>query len=181
MTCKRRILITGSSGYLATQLIKKLLKNSAVEMVIGVDIQGPSVSSDKYTHIKMSVTDNRFVGKLMQKVFDTIIHMAWTFNPIHDTTKQDATDITGTSHILELSEQTKASVIYVGSSTCYGQLPENPLEAPFLQEDDWSNNAEKEKVCRIVMQETKLLWMKCFKNSVQSTEISMYLWFADQS
>lgn len=144
---KRRILITGSEGYLASELVKRLKADDCVEKIIGIDIKNESVQEDeKYSYIKMSVLDTDFADKLMLEDFDTIIHTAWTFNPTHDVSAQDKLDIVGTLSVLEVAERKKIKhLVYLGSTTGYGPMPENPLEAPFLKEEDWSINSKKRK------------------------------------
>ncbi len=143
---KRRILITGSCGYLATQLIAKLKADERVEKIIGIDVKEKNDQEEKYSHIKMSVTDPLLFERLKNENFDTIIHTAWTFNPTHNFAAQGCLDIGGTLNILDIAvKKNIKNFVYLGSTTCYAPLPENPSLPPFLKEDDWQKNSDKRK------------------------------------
>lgn len=146
---KRRILITGSCGYLAAQLTAKLKADQRVEKIIGIDIKEKDDQDEKYFHIKMSVTDPLLFDRLKNENFDTIIHAAWTFNPTHNFATQDYLDIGGTLNILDIAvKKNIKNFVYLGSTTCYAPLPENPPSPPFLKESDWQKNSDKRKKTR---------------------------------
>lgn len=140
----RTILVTGSEGYLMHQLIKKLVADSDVAKIIGIDIKDSRQSLDKYSCIKMDVTDPSLKKIVTDEGVDTIIHAAWTFNPVHDRAMQDKVDIEGTKNILKIAEETESikDIVYLGSTTAYGAIPEN-METGLLKEDDWSINRDK--------------------------------------
>lgn len=143
----RTILVTGSEGYLASQLIDKLLARPDVERIIGVDIRESSERAEhepRYTYIRASVTDTDLVERLRGEEIDTAVHTAWTFDPIHDTEAQDEVDITGTRNILALVTALGIPhLYYLGSTTCYAPLPGNPQREPFLKEEEWNDRAEE--------------------------------------
>lgn len=141
----RTILVTGSEGYLASQLIDRLLADEEVDRVIGVDIRessGRAATEPRYTYIRASVTDPALRGRLSGESIGTVVHTAWTFNPTHDVASQDAVDIAGTQNILNIVEEKRIPhFFYLGSTTCYGPLPVNPSSAPFLSESDWEEHS----------------------------------------
>lgn len=149
MSERKKILITGAEGYLMGQLIEKLLKDDDIKQIIGIDIKPESQyeNDEKYVYIKASITDPSLWEKLCKYHFDTIIHAAWTFNPVHDLSTQDHLDIIGTLNILDIAKAEKVKhLIYVGSTTCYvGALDKNPSEPPFLKEEDWNRHTEENK------------------------------------
>ncbi len=142
---KRRILITGSEGYLARSLISRFKTNPCVEKIYGLDIREHSTQEDEiYEYIRMSVTDLNLPTALEGKNIDTAIHAAWTFDPTHDEKAQWELDIHGTANLLSCMTLNKIkNLVYIGSTTAYGALRENPLEEPFLREEDWKTHSEK--------------------------------------
>lgn len=142
---QKTVLITGSEGYLASKLIDRIIRDERVRMIIGVDIKDKSRrTEEKYHYIKASVSDKNFVALLGHLDFDTVVHAAWTFNPAHNVKRQDQVDIEGTINILQIAkDRAVRQFMYLGSTTCYGQIKENPYMEPFLKEEQWYLNIEK--------------------------------------
>lgn len=140
----RKILITGSSGYLGQQLIKNLAETPLVEKIIGFDLREPKVCPDRFCFIKGSILDRNFEEVVLAEKPDTVVHGAWTFNPTHDLLLQDCVDLGGTLKVLYAALKGGVkNFVYLGSTTCYGALPENPSEEPFLKEEDWVRHSAK--------------------------------------
>ncbi|OGN11712.1 MAG: hypothetical protein A3C71_02970 [Candidatus Yanofskybacteria bacterium RIFCSPHIGHO2_02_FULL_43_15c] len=134
----RKVLITGSSGYLGQQLIENLAETPLIEKIIGFDLREPKSYPDKFCFIKGSILDRNFGEVVLAERPDTLVHGAWTFNPTHDLLLQDCVDLGGTLNVLYAAIKGGVkNFFYTGSTTCYGALPENPSEEPFLKEEDW--------------------------------------------
>jgi UDP-glucose 4-epimerase len=146
MTKGRRFILTGSEGYLMKSLITKLKRSPEVEKIFGLDIRESSdQEDDKFEYHRIDVTDSVRVTSLFQAARVTdVIHAAWTFNPTKNVEMQDMVDIKGTQNVITATRKSGAeNIVYLGSSTCYGQLPEDPNEDPFLQENEWSRHMFK--------------------------------------
>lgn len=141
----RRILITGCEGYLARMLISRLHADKRVEAIFGVDIKERNTQEDgKFVYGKISILDPKFESRVSSWNFDTVVHCAWTFNPTHDFAAQDELDLTGTRNVLSLVAKCMVkNFVYLGSTTAYGAIPENPSSEPFLKEKDWISNRAK--------------------------------------
>lgn len=141
------ILVTGSEGYLMSKFIDWLEKDNAVTKIIGLDIRETSrrKPGGKYVYLKHDITQP--LELVLQDVaVDTIIHAAWWFNPTHDLRAQDRLDLQGTRNVLQLAAAKKVKqLIYLGSTTAYAPIPENPNEPPFPKEEDWRKNSELRK------------------------------------
>ncbi len=162
----RRILVTGSEGYLASRLVRRLVEDERVEEVLGVDIKDvPRQTHPQYRYFKASVTDLPFFDAMIQENFDTIVHTVWTFNPIHDREVQDELDIGGSRIILNLAKAKKVKqIVYLGSTTAYSPMPENPPSEPFLKEEDWRTDSWKRMAAKYRYSRNKAIVDRLFQD-----------------
>lgn len=176
---KRRIFITGCEGYLMRQLIAKLKENPKVEEIFGIDIKEASSQEDeKFTYIQKDVTSKALWKIVAENNINTIIHAAWTFNPTKDTTLQDKVDIGGTRNVINAAAANNVeNLVYLGSTTCYGPLPENPSEEPFLKEEDWAKHAEKRKNVDYRYSRNKAIVDEMFQEHLKEFPVVTKGWF----
>jgi len=143
------VIVTGSEGYLMRQLIARLDDAPEVQKIIGIDIREKSeINLPKYQYVHADVTERHISYVVREWVpasdFLTVVHAAWTFNPTHDIARQDTVDIGGTINVSEMAVDLNASnFIYLGSTTAYAPLADNPAEPPFLWEDDYERNKNR--------------------------------------
>ena len=128
----QNVVITGVSGYLGTQLLKRISQEPEVKRIIGIDVKAPSFSSSKFTFV------NHDVRQPLDKIFndnkiDTALHLAFIVLPIHDAAKSEAINIGGSENFLSACATAGVKqVYYMGSNTEYGARKNNP---PLFSED----------------------------------------------
>ncbi len=125
----KRVVITGGDGYFGRQLVKKLCRNLQVERIVVMDT---SFNSKKRLYdFKVNFPDRRIVSiatdvrdrKTISECLhlysiDTVYHMAWILNPIHDIQLECDVNINGSRAIVECAmEQGVRSFIHVSSTT----------------------------------------------------------------
>lgn len=162
---KLRILVTGGEGYLGRQYIKKMVNDRHTELIISIDpanrlkikqnpwkakkLSFPEQkrfidywSEKRVIHLDFSVTDSDLIRIVDHFRINIVAHFAWWFNPTHFLEKQRWLDIAGTENVLyaAVNSSTVEQVIYTGSSTAYGQIPENT--AP-LKEEEWTSHSRQ--------------------------------------
>jgi UDP-glucose 4-epimerase len=120
------ILITGSSGYIGTELCRRLEQDTTVDEVIGVDFLPPRESFEKLTFYERDccgdLTDI-FDG---HKV-DTVVHLVFVLNPLHDSEKMYHINVESLENVLNHVEQFGVGRLVVTSSgTAYGAYSDNP-------------------------------------------------------
>lgn len=162
---KLRILVTGGEGYLGKQYIKNVVSDPRTELIVSIDPENRKVirqnpekakklfipgrkgfidywSEKRVIHLDFSVTDPGLFEVIFHFKINVVAHFAWWFNPTHFLEKQHWLDIAGTENVLysAVTSGTVKQVIYTGSSTAYGQIPENI--AP-LKEEEWENHIQQ--------------------------------------
>ncbi|MBW2525925.1 MAG: NAD-dependent epimerase/dehydratase family protein [Deltaproteobacteria bacterium] len=134
MTLPARIVITGSSGYLGTALIRSLADAEAVEEIIGWDRRPPRERPAKLRFERADVTDPDLDKRLAALSPDALVHLAFVLQPSHDAELMHRINIAGTRNVLAAAHCAGVGQILVASSgTAYGAFPDNPVP---LRESD---------------------------------------------
>ena len=130
----KNVVVTGASGYLGRQLIKRLEHDDSVERIIGISRREPQGSSSKlkfYSHDIRQPFDKIFT----ENNVDSAIHLAFTVGAARDVKAARATDVGGSKNFLDACKKASVKkVSFLSSYTAYGAYPENtrpiPEEAP---------------------------------------------------
>jgi len=122
-----KILVTGGSGFIGSNLIKKLVKlDFEIE-----SIDNYSIGSKK-NHIKGVVYHNMDINKIdkLENSFDLIFHLAGLsrIQPSFENPKETfLSNTSGTEAILEWSRSFNSKIVYSGSSSRH----HNPYKSPY--------------------------------------------------
>lgn len=161
---KKKILITGATGFIGGHLVSRLVKLGA-EITILNDRKISSFSTSVNKKLKKKiigdVSQTRFVYDIFKKTpFDLCFHLA--AQPLVETAEADPTptfevNIKGTWNILEAARKYKTSVIIASTSHVYGA---NTL--PFLEEyfPRPSRPYETSKACADILAQTYATYYK---------------------
>jgi len=130
----RTVAVTGAGGYIARQLILYLENKHWCEQILGIDIIEPGIQANKLIFRNQDIRDHSLIDIWKNQKIDTLVHLAFIVDPIHDEKKMYDVNVNGTMKILNLCEALNIKHIIVASSgTAYGAWPDNPQ---FLKEDD---------------------------------------------
>lgn len=135
---KLRIAITGSSGYLAQQLIKRLGSDPDVELILGLDIRPRSTEvkcPSAFLQFDLTAPWEQLKDCFRSHQINTALHLAWQFNPIHDVQRHRRVDVEGSQNFFRAAETAAVKrVIHASSATAYVN-PANPSKPPFIVEE----------------------------------------------
>lgn len=138
MALKLRIAITGSGGYLAHQLIERLGSEPDCEFILGLDIRprAPKVAcAAEFIRFDLTAPWEELAELFRSKGINSGMHLAWQFNPIHNTQRHRQVDVEGSRNFFRAAEAAGLKrIVYAGSTTAYVN-PANPAEPPFIGED----------------------------------------------
>ena len=128
------IAITGAGGYIAGELISLLEKAEWCQRILGTDIVEPKRQSEKHLFLKQDIRDHSLIDFWKDQGIETVLHMAFIVDPIHDVKKMRDVNVNGTLNVLRICEELSIRhIIVVSSGTAYGAWPDNPKA---LKEDD---------------------------------------------
>ena len=122
-----RLAITGSSGYLGRLMLSSLDEESQVAQILGLDIVDTLYRSTKFKHLKMDTRSPQVAQVLKDHRIDAVLHMAWIFDPIHNSRTAYDVDVNGSKNVLESCRDAGVEhIVILGSTTAYGAHPDNP-------------------------------------------------------
>ena len=128
-----KILITGSSGYIGTQLCKNFNSDESIQELIGLDLAEPRTNFSKLVFYNRDC--NRDLSDVFEKhVPDIVIHLVYVLDPLHDSEKMYRINVGSMENVLSHIDKFGVKRLVVTSSgTAYGALPNNPEQ---LKETD---------------------------------------------
>jgi UDP-glucose 4-epimerase len=126
----RRVLITGVSTRLGTELARRLERDPSVEYVAGLDLRPPRARLERTDFIDADIR-SPIIGKLIpQTEVDTVVHNQIVRQPGAGIAPRSMHDINviGTLQLLAACEQTPSikAVVVRGSAGIYGAEPAAP-------------------------------------------------------
>ena len=123
-----RYLITGGSGYLGSTTIEDLSGRDETELIVIVDVSPPRRQFPKTQFVKGDVRDRKAIQNLLERhEIDTLVHLAFLLNPIHDEATMYDIDVNGTQRVLQAaSDAGTGHVLVTTSGVAYGAWPDNP-------------------------------------------------------
>jgi UDP-glucose 4-epimerase len=135
---KLRITITGSSGYLAQQLMGQLGADADCEFILGMDIHRREIQlpcAAEFLRFDMTAPWELLAEFWTKRRINAGLHWAWQFNPLHDRHRQREVDIQGSLNFLRAAAASGLKrMVYCGSTTAYVN-PQNHGEEPWLPEE----------------------------------------------
>lgn len=125
------VLLTGTSGFAGSNILKRLKRDDRYGRLIAVDIQKPIVNSRKTRFYKVDLTHPRADEMLYEILHaekpEIVVHTGFYQAPNKDTTYAHELTSIGTMHILSACAEAAIPKIVVGSTTLvYGAHPDNP-------------------------------------------------------
>jgi len=127
----RCVLLTGTSGFIGSNLLKRLKTDERYGRLVAVDTQRPPYRLKRAKFYKVDLTNPRADEALIE-IFkeekpETVVHTGFYQRPIEDTTYAHEVNSIGTMHILSACAESPVRKIVVGSRTLvYGAQYDNP-------------------------------------------------------
>ena len=126
----RRILITGISSYLGTELARRLESDPEVEYVAGLDTKPPRLGLEKTDFIEADIRSPTLLKLLPQTNVDTVVHNQIIRQPGPRLSSRAMHDINviGSLQLLAACEKTPTirAIVIRGSAGIYGTAPAAP-------------------------------------------------------
>lgn len=135
----RSVLLTGTSGFLGSHLLKRLTADPHCKKLIAVDMERPPYKMPKKKFYKVDLThpraDEMLIEILKEHKPDIVVHTGFYQRPIEDTTYAHEVNSIGTMHLLSACAESPVRKLVVGSRTMvYGAQFDNPH---YMNEDHY--------------------------------------------
>ena len=120
------VLITGSSGYIGTELCRRYSAVDNPPEIIGIDLAPPREEFPNLTYYQLDC--NGDLSPVFQRhSIDTIIHLVYVLNMIHDSERMYKINVGSMENILKFADENGvARIVVTSSATAYGAHPDNP-------------------------------------------------------
>jgi|TARA_B110000438_G_scaffold210454_1_gene202412 UDP-glucose 4-epimerase len=133
----RKVLVTGGVGFIATNLIKSLLKKDI--KVVSLDNYSTGYKLNEMKGVKYYNLDIEEIDKINEQDFDTCFHLAAQsrVQPSFENPKESVrVNVNGTLMLLEWAKKRNVKVIYAGSSSKHHEPSDSPYAmSKFLGEE----------------------------------------------
>jgi nucleoside-diphosphate-sugar epimerase len=103
-----RIVVTGASGNIGSALLRRLSRVGS-HHVVGIARRPPGGGvADGATWVALDLSDEACEGPLRQAMAgaDAVVHLAWGFQPSHDTHYLERLEVGGTQRVLDAADTT---------------------------------------------------------------------------
>ncbi len=118
------IALTGAAGYLATQMLSR--PEALEQPLLGLDVRPPRATPKTLTFVQQDI-EAPIAEVLRHHAVDTLVHLAFVLNPMHDAAEQRRVNLGGLERILAGAVEARLKrLVVLSSATAYGALPDNP-------------------------------------------------------
>ena len=122
---KMCVAITGGSGQLGTEVIRRLIDDRHVERIIAIDLRSPSHVSSKIEIVTADIRDPE-IGQHFYGC-DVLIHLAFIVTEYHQREVFDAVNVEGSKNVFKAAARSGVDqIIYTSSLAAYGVCPGHP-------------------------------------------------------
>ena len=144
-----KVAVTGSSGQLGTQVLRRLLDDRKFESVVALDLRPPRLIGRKLHAVTADVREPDFARHLQG--CDALVHLAFVIAQQRPRGLVDSINVGGSKNVFNAAAAAGIkTVVYASSVAAYGVVPGHPLpiveETPRKLQEGFPYSAAKYRV-----------------------------------
>ena len=128
------VVVTGATGNVGHTLVSALLREPAVERVVGIARRVPQKTSAPYDNPQFEWRRADVASDDLDETLqgsDAVVHLAWRFQPNRDRVATWRTNVIGTTRVLTAAVRAGAgTVLYASSVGAYAPVAGRPFAGP---------------------------------------------------
>lgn len=144
MNAARRVLVTGASGLVGRQVLRRLTDDRGeIEAIVAADVREPSERLPSVAYETADVRDPGLAPLVATHRIDTVVHLAAVVTAGRDSTRDEeySIDVAGTENVLKAClDAGVRRLVYLSSGAAYGYHADNPV--PLRETDPLRGNPE---------------------------------------
>lgn len=123
----KRVLVTGSAGYLGTRVALRLAEQG--DALYGIDVREPANRECYAGFVRGSVTDAAAMERLFAEARpDAVVHLAFVVTTTHDRAREEAVALDGARYLLAgCAQQNVRKLVFLSSVAAYGAHDDNDV------------------------------------------------------
>ncbi len=147
----KRVAIIGSSGHYGRAMIRELRSANPKIVIHGIDVVDPPEWDTPDFFFRCDARSEALIEAMVEFEPDTVLHLAFVVNPIHNDEKMHDINVAGTRNVLKAVAKIQPERLLISSSaTAYGAWPDNPIplleSQPLRAREEYRYSADKVEV-----------------------------------
>ena len=122
-----KVVVTGASGNIGTQLLGALRSDPAVDEIVGVARRRPEQTDDGVTWVAADLSADDLTAAV--RGADAVVHLAWLIQPSHDEEALWRANVVGTERLLAACSAAQVpAIVYASSLAAYRPGPKELVD-----------------------------------------------------
>ena len=123
-----KVAIIGSSGNYGRAMIREFRKHHPSAVLLGLDVSDPPELAQPDEFLRCDARGAELREKLRKFQPDTVLHLAFVVDPIHDDGEMHSINVQGTRNVMDaIAELQPQRFLISSSATAYGAAGDNPI------------------------------------------------------
>ncbi len=150
----RNVLVTGASGYMGAELVRRLLQERGATSVVGADLVEPAEKPANFFFYRRDIRGD-LKDLFARNEIDCAIHLVFLLRPSHDEAAAERVNVGGARNFLAACESWPGlrTIMLVSSMLAYGYHPDNPSviteDSPLRGNEEFQYSPDKVAVERL--------------------------------
>ena len=122
-----RIVVTGATGNVGSEVVRQLLEHPSVESVVGIARRLPADPDPRVQWHALDIVEDDLQPAVAGA--DVVIHLAWLLQPAHEPAEMHRVNVTGTARVLDaVTAAGVPALVHASSVGAYSPGPKERVD-----------------------------------------------------